>query len=771
MSSSDIPNGNVTDNTYQSRTGQSEIPVQKDEAPVESTEYDNGGDSDKQLERDEKDAIDSSNIIDERTRGATKQSGTYAEPGDEEGLGAAADGSDERIARQKATQQRVFISGLKGTHTLEKGVAYHYRGHFIYAYPAGNPIEPVPFSTKKGINIVGIAKDRAPGYDPKDPGLVYESSVRALDKSFAREWKGQREEEERRKVETKKMLEDEEEEDKGEKNQSTGLESKSNVEPAKSIKSVHSIGSVADSTAPKTDTQHPMSSHPPSRIQSFTTLLVPPQVASRFPSCSTSRVSLDQAFAPRHATLASNSTYVPRIGTVEAPSGSYRTPGTDSNDRWTPHDRGQYLAYSAPGSRKGSVDNTPWHSRFGSPNASFRVAGPEHGQIHGLGEQDPAIRPVASTSRLAQLLADEGIRSSFTLDPSVALSSSSHVHSSTSTSTGTGSSNTWKDDENMIANLSFAQEWIDPSDISAFVETVSRRPSRAPSRTVSRTHSPSPSPLAGTPEEEMEGGLYLPGLGHPDHRRKTTSMRPQTRASSPSHVSAEGEVHLAILREQNQGKGGSVLLSTTAPGERLPLAMQDHGYAQIAVQPDRLSQSRPPTALQYPPRRASEQINSSTLPLPHQSADASTLYISVSRTGRPRAASRALNQAYNAANAATTHAGDSMAMSGYSTTLPFASAAALPGDFHSATATATEASTAESAKDSSFTPRCPLHDDSCDGSFVAEEHLTLREWSRSGLEAQRLPTIEGVGARVMIDWAALRDEEMERTRGERGERD
>lgn len=38
--------------------------------------------------------MDESNIIDERTRGATKQSGTYTEPGDEEGLGAAADGSD-----------------------------------------------------------------------------------------------------------------------------------------------------------------------------------------------------------------------------------------------------------------------------------------------------------------------------------------------------------------------------------------------------------------------------------------------------------------------------------------------------------------------------------------------------------------------------------------------------------------------------------------------------------------------------------------------------
>jgi hypothetical protein len=49
MSSSDIPNGNAVDNDYKSRTGQSEIPVQADEAPVEATEYTNGGDSDAQL--------------------------------------------------------------------------------------------------------------------------------------------------------------------------------------------------------------------------------------------------------------------------------------------------------------------------------------------------------------------------------------------------------------------------------------------------------------------------------------------------------------------------------------------------------------------------------------------------------------------------------------------------------------------------------------------------------------------------------------------------
>jgi hypothetical protein len=42
MSTEQIPTGAAGDNDYQSRAGQSEIPVQRDEAPVESTEYDNG---------------------------------------------------------------------------------------------------------------------------------------------------------------------------------------------------------------------------------------------------------------------------------------------------------------------------------------------------------------------------------------------------------------------------------------------------------------------------------------------------------------------------------------------------------------------------------------------------------------------------------------------------------------------------------------------------------------------------------------------------------
>ncbi|KAJ4378054.1 hypothetical protein N0V83_000884 [Neocucurbitaria cava] len=87
MSSTDqFPAGDAVDNDYQSRTGQSEIPVQRDEAGVESTEYDNGGDSDEQLAKDESDAINEDNILEERTRGAAKKAGSYAEPGDEEGL-------------------------------------------------------------------------------------------------------------------------------------------------------------------------------------------------------------------------------------------------------------------------------------------------------------------------------------------------------------------------------------------------------------------------------------------------------------------------------------------------------------------------------------------------------------------------------------------------------------------------------------------------------------------------------------------------------------
>ena len=77
------------DSDYAKTTGNDPIPVQRDDANIESgvnppTEFEGGENSDAQLEKDDKDAIDSSNIINDRTRGAAQKSGTYREPGDEE---------------------------------------------------------------------------------------------------------------------------------------------------------------------------------------------------------------------------------------------------------------------------------------------------------------------------------------------------------------------------------------------------------------------------------------------------------------------------------------------------------------------------------------------------------------------------------------------------------------------------------------------------------------------------------------------------------------
>jgi hypothetical protein len=106
----EIPNGDSTNNAYASRAGQSEVPVINDDAPVEDPIEHTTADSDESLGvlaspshltivlikcsvQDDKEAIDSSNIIESRTRGAAKKAGTYAEPGDYEGLPGPEDGT------------------------------------------------------------------------------------------------------------------------------------------------------------------------------------------------------------------------------------------------------------------------------------------------------------------------------------------------------------------------------------------------------------------------------------------------------------------------------------------------------------------------------------------------------------------------------------------------------------------------------------------------------------------------------------------------------
>ncbi|KAK2007228.1 hypothetical protein LZ32DRAFT_695545 [Colletotrichum eremochloae] len=86
MASNDVPSGEVKDNEYVSRQGDRQpISVVDDDAKVEDPIDEETADTDAQLERDDKDAIDKSNIMKERTRGA-QPAGEYREPGDTEGL-------------------------------------------------------------------------------------------------------------------------------------------------------------------------------------------------------------------------------------------------------------------------------------------------------------------------------------------------------------------------------------------------------------------------------------------------------------------------------------------------------------------------------------------------------------------------------------------------------------------------------------------------------------------------------------------------------------
>uniref|UniRef100_A0A8H7NF16 Histone chaperone domain-containing protein n=1 Tax=Bionectria ochroleuca TaxID=29856 RepID=A0A8H7NF16_BIOOC len=85
----DAPTGEFQDDSYVSRPGTKgeNIGVQADSDPVEDPIDAEVADTDEQLARDDAEAIDKDNILKgDRTRNAGKPSGTYAEPGDEEGL-------------------------------------------------------------------------------------------------------------------------------------------------------------------------------------------------------------------------------------------------------------------------------------------------------------------------------------------------------------------------------------------------------------------------------------------------------------------------------------------------------------------------------------------------------------------------------------------------------------------------------------------------------------------------------------------------------------
>ncbi|KAI0829164.1 hypothetical protein F5Y06DRAFT_308294 [Hypoxylon sp. FL0890] len=81
----DAPEGQVSDESYaaEARKDNASIPVLKDDDDVEDPIDPNQADSDKQLERDEAEAIDKKNVLKERTRGEQPR-GAYNEPTDED---------------------------------------------------------------------------------------------------------------------------------------------------------------------------------------------------------------------------------------------------------------------------------------------------------------------------------------------------------------------------------------------------------------------------------------------------------------------------------------------------------------------------------------------------------------------------------------------------------------------------------------------------------------------------------------------------------------
>lgn len=86
------------------------------------------------------------------------------------------------VKPDKIHQQRVRISGFYGYHPLRTGIAYWYRGHYLYS-KAGTPIEPQPFGTKGRIVLVGSIKETSPPFNPYDKNLLNEKSVDALGKA------------------------------------------------------------------------------------------------------------------------------------------------------------------------------------------------------------------------------------------------------------------------------------------------------------------------------------------------------------------------------------------------------------------------------------------------------------------------------------------------------------------------------------------------------------------------------------------------------------
>ncbi|KAF2653284.1 hypothetical protein K491DRAFT_718216 [Lophiostoma macrostomum CBS 122681] len=85
-------------------------------------------------------------------------------------------------SKYRADNTDCLISGVQGAQNMRVGIAYFYRGHYIYSL-ARTPLEPQPFATKGRLMVAGTAVNTAPFYDNQGPDLVPEPTIGFLYKA------------------------------------------------------------------------------------------------------------------------------------------------------------------------------------------------------------------------------------------------------------------------------------------------------------------------------------------------------------------------------------------------------------------------------------------------------------------------------------------------------------------------------------------------------------------------------------------------------------
>ncbi|KAH8732553.1 hypothetical protein GQ44DRAFT_821812 [Phaeosphaeriaceae sp. PMI808] len=543
-----------------------------------------------------------------------------------------------RVAYARAQGQHVYISGIQGHHTLETGVAYHYRGHFLYACPVGVPIEPVPYSTSKGINIVGTIQDSAPRYEPDAHDLVPEASIAALTTSQARVWAEQKEQEEQQQRETARIVEEVDEQA---------------VDEETAVSSRSPLFARAGSQA--------VTALPSEPSISSNTALVPPQVVSRLALRGGSDTSVGSLAVPNVPSITRESSPSPTVLFHPSSQRGGQTLWTTAGEDHEPSSSAS-VPYAFP--RIGHEQRRP--AMLVHDTRTDDVFGPS---IPDQALLRPYSLPGSSISLLSLNALNREDQPQSTTSPFPTASRAPSLPSIPA----------YAPQPYLTTNI------FTPHDRARFLSD-----SAPGSRLASRSASPAPP----DPQIGLSSLRHIASTSHLSHHHFEDNDTNLPRTYTPLAEVLEGINPLSALR------GRPIPFSETNSVTEDWIDDADDGAAFVRVVD---APRAPSTVVASPPYSRNKPIG----------------------TGRPRRASMALNQAYNAANAAVL--GGGLGEEGGN----------APGR------------------------GCVLHGEECDGVTVSGTWRSQRARETSGF-MDLYPVVEGDGGRRMVDWFKLLREEQEK---------